>query len=255
MTDPYTSENPISPNTPQKISGVLRNALNLYKKGFLQIFLLVIIYGLWTYFSVYVGLNYFLGKPWHLIYHIFVAFIALLLYAPIIYRLSAIHHQQSISIKEAFEKTIKRLLKLFFASLLYLVSVFFGGVFLIIPGIFLVFSLCFYSLLILLEDKGILDSLSESFDLVRKSWWRTMTVLLIALIIPLSIHTSNLVLTKLSIQFTWQNFSVNTLTTILFTPFFIATMLCQLQDLKLRRQKKYAAQKAASKEEKEIHIG
>lgn len=65
------------------------------------------------------------------------------------------------------------------ATLLFIFIVIVGSFFLIIPGIYFAIALPFYHQAIVYRDAGIIESLQESFRLVRGHWWEIFAILFI----------------------------------------------------------------------------
>lgn len=77
----------------------------------------------------------------------------------------------------AFSAGLPKVLPLLGGSLLFVLVVAVGCLLLLIPGIILMFSLMFFTYLVVLEDKGVVDSLKTSHGLVWGNWWRTVAIL------------------------------------------------------------------------------
>ncbi|VAW52398.1 hypothetical protein MNBD_GAMMA06-777 [hydrothermal vent metagenome] len=77
----------------------------------------------------------------------------------------------------------KKTLPVFLAMLLYMLAMMLGFVLLVIPGLILMLTLLFFQVLIVTEDKGIIESLKASHNLVWGNYWRTATVITIPLFV------------------------------------------------------------------------
>ena len=82
--------------------------------------------------------------------------------------------ERKVSIKEAAKLVTKRYIFLLGAGILYILIVGGGLLALIIPGIFLAIKLFFYDYLILLDNKGIIESLKESWRITKGNFWKIM---------------------------------------------------------------------------------
>lgn len=71
-----------------------------------------------------------------------------------------------------------RFLPLAVASVIYGIAVFLGILVLVIPGIFLLIKLIFYKQTVILDDKSAIDSLKESWKLLKGNWWKVFAVAL-----------------------------------------------------------------------------
>lgn len=87
------------------------------------------------------------------------------------------------NLAKAFNFTIYKLAPLLAAGLISGVLVVLGLVLFVIPGIIvaLIFSLAVP--VIIIEDRGVFESLERSRRLVDRSWWKTFAVLLLVLIV------------------------------------------------------------------------
>lgn len=123
-------------------------------------------------------------------------------------------------------------------------NAFISGFLLIVQFIlvsYVYFSLCFYLPIILVENKGIFSSLSESMYLVWRNWWRTMVVQLTPWVLYLVFLGFFRSVTHL--QFNYQyglvvNLLVAAVYIILFAAFIpwpAATLMVQLRDLEIRK--------------------
>jgi hypothetical protein len=124
-----------------------------------------------------------------------------------------------------------------------------GLILLIIPCLILMVSLALCFNIALLEDKGPVDSLTESHRLVWGNWWRTAAILTVGFIIIFVIYliagmiigvitplvvlgggTDNVLLISLV-----SGLLVGVLMSLLVTPFYISLAIAIYWDLKLRK--------------------
>lgn len=73
--------------------------------------------------------------------------------------------------------SIKKMVPFFIVNILYVLSVLLGSLLLIIPGILLTIYFVCASYLVVITDKGIINSFKDSYALVKGSWWHASTVL------------------------------------------------------------------------------
>lgn len=154
-----------------------------------------------------------------------------------------------------FVRGLRKVLPVLLATLCYSLLCGLGLVLLVVPGVILMLSLIFYWFLILFEDAGIGESLSASHRLVWGNWWRTATVVTVAMLVyfapqmilgaiagvafaigggidentdmeTLQTGTAGLMLAFGLIQ---------ALATALLLPMMASVMLVQLRDLQLRK--------------------
>ena len=82
-----------------------------------------------------------------------------------------------------FSAGLSKVLPLIGAAILFVLAMLIGFVLLVVPGLILLISLVFFSYLIVLENKGAIEALKASHNLVWGSWWRTATVMTVASVI------------------------------------------------------------------------
>lgn len=98
------------------------------------------------------------------------------LYLATLCRVGAIAYNQSLSIGTCLTKGSRCLFPVILATILYTLAMMGGFLLLIIPGIVVWISLIFYTLCIVLEGDGVMESLRHSHRLVKGNWWRTATI-------------------------------------------------------------------------------
>ena len=129
------------------------------------------------------------------------------------------------------------------STLLFIASMFVGFILLIVPGVILSVSFFLYGPIIILERRGVSESLLESFRLVQGNWWHTAIVqtfgfggMLLtagAFLWLLDLLVAALALAGHSVQVI--EIAAAAAVAIVTTPFSIALMLEIYRDLKLRR--------------------
>ena len=101
------------------------------------------------------------------------------LYLAIICRVGGIAYGQNLSLGACMATGLRRLLAVIFATILYSLAVMGGFLALLVPGFILWVSLIFYTLCIILEGDGALESLRHSHRLVWGNWWRTFVICMV----------------------------------------------------------------------------
>lgn len=86
---------------------------------------------------------------------------------------------QSFTIKETYRFAWKKLWKFSLLSILFSIIVGFGGILLIIPGVYLYISYYFSKFILLEGDNGVLSSLGKSRNLVKGRFWKVFGRVLI----------------------------------------------------------------------------
>lgn len=82
-------------------------------------------------------------------------------------------------LSEAVALSVRKLIPLLVMYILYFLIVVFGSILLVIPGIFLSIKLFYSQYFILFENKGVIESLRSSWQIVKRNWWRTFALFLI----------------------------------------------------------------------------
>ena len=97
-------------------------------------------------------------------------------YLAVLCRIGGIAYAQNLSIGACMSTALRRIIPVVLATILFSLAMMVGFLLFIIPGLILWVSLIFYSLCIVLEDDGILESLRHSHRLVWGNWWRTSVI-------------------------------------------------------------------------------
>lgn len=92
---------------------------------------------------------------------------------------------EKVNTANVWPKVFASILPVFAASILYSILMIVGFVLCIIPGIILAVYLYFYMYVYIVEDRGVVDSLQRSYELVRGNWWVTFGYLVVFGIISL----------------------------------------------------------------------
>ncbi|WP_319228956.1 hypothetical protein [Draconibacterium orientale] len=69
------------------------------------------------------------------------------------------------------------------ANLIFVIIVFFGAMMCLLPGLYFANTFSLVVFILIFEKKGISDALSRSWKLVNSSWWNTLLINLVAIII------------------------------------------------------------------------
>lgn len=141
-------------------------------------------------------------------------------------------------VKEALFKTLRVIPVLIVATLFYAIFVSVGFTLLLLPGLILYAYLGIYSQTVAFENKGFISSLLRSRELVRGSFWKVFSILLILLIISnVIVFGSELILiTSLSVYPLWLEVAVYTLLYMLMMPFVASLYSFLYFDLRSRQE-------------------
>src|SRR5690606_33773263 len=99
--------------------------------------------------------------------------LSLLLWTPVIAKIHAVQHGESMTAGEAMSVGLRRFPVVLGVALLMTVVLGLGFMLFVIPGIYLLVKLAFAPVAAVTESKGVIDSFRYSFELLRGRWWRT----------------------------------------------------------------------------------
>ncbi len=150
---------------------------------------------------------------------------------------------RQIGFGTAARAAARRVVAMILGTVSYVLVVGLGLVLLVVPGMILMVSLYLFLPAIVLDGKGIVESLNYSHKLVWGNWWRTTAIATIALIIiyllyvVVGIAASFIVIaggTDAATLFLLQT-TVTLVGGLLVTPFFVSLYLEIYRDLKMRK--------------------
>jgi len=241
------------PNKPEQTTTVLTTGLSLYKTS------------IWTIFPLSLASNIFIFLPFilapfleplqtiddqafinlPLLFLTIIAWlIAYLLISAVIFRQHCIEHHIENSLKATLIISINNFIPLVLLGILYSIIIFCGTILLVLPGMFLAFSLMFSFLLRITDKTPILQSLIRSHRLVWGSWWRTTLLVSIPLLLNFAL-TQIVFLSLLSLllhqgitelQAYWLALLSYLFLQTFLNPLIFAVSLIVLNDLKLRQK-------------------
>lgn len=119
-----------------------------------------------------------------------------------------------------------------------------GFFLLLLPGIFIYISCLFYLLFILVERRGIIDSLKASFNMIWGHWWRTFGTIFVPVVVFLVVMfvLQTLLGVTLVLERTqdikkvfWDDYLLMMLMISIFIPWFVATIITIFETLRNRR--------------------
>ena len=235
----------VRPTQPSSVSEVLADGFSLFKASiasvYAPVFVLALIMGL-------MGLEAGPDVVAHIDFgvvdwlSVLVSFAAsIYMYGVVTARAHDIASGDAGEIRASLDIAARRLIAMAAVYVMYGIAIVGGTLLLIVPGIFLTVALFASVLLPITEERGPVDSLRESFALVRGYWWRTLAVLVIvtAILVVPSVVMSTIMASALSFETNWVGKAGSTLTYAVFTPFIVPLATCLIyatyQDLRLRR--------------------
>ncbi|MCP5178459.1 MAG: hypothetical protein H6993_11005 [Pseudomonadales bacterium] len=246
----------VRPTSPLTISGVLDQGFKLYTSAFRPVLGLAILTGIASALpnaaltllgvdaedaeSIMASLALFLP----------IMLIGLLLYGvfylALVIRLHAFTQDDDPGIARCLSRASWKLIPVTLSTILFSLIVFAGLLLLLVPGMILAVYLSYYVLAITLDDRGPVDGLKYSLDLVRGYWWRCAIIATMAVIIT-GVAGALVGLASATVQFAGDVTlikSVNLIVSLLvspainaiFIPLNVAFAITLYQDLKLRKE-------------------
>jgi hypothetical protein len=189
------------PTVPQSIGGVLDDTLQLYKASFascwLPALLTALVAGAFAFFVVapltsglpqanplLAVMNRYkdLGPGYNL-EKIAVWVVTLLFNGMMIANIAAVSRAQTPDFGSSLSLSLRRLLAMIGATLLYGLVVGVGFVLLIIPGIYVAVRLMLFLVPLIVEPEGPATALGTSWRLVGGNWWRALIVVSVLFVI------------------------------------------------------------------------
>ena len=253
----------IRPAQPQSIGGVLDTTFQLYKASVVKMIPLSVLMsvaeaptsvffftqgGAATSTNPYAVLE-LMGSPTFLL----VAFVQLILTTWVMsagyLKVGAIGAGGDLGIGAALQKALTRLPSLVVMIIVVFIALIIALILLIVPFFILTVSLALCYTLVMLEDRGPIEALSESHRLVWGNWWRTAAILTVGFIIIFVISMVAGVITGVLTPLlvlgggaayvlllsTIVGWVVGVGMNVLLAPFYIALPITVYWDLKLRK--------------------
>jgi hypothetical protein len=248
------------PTAPLPIGGVVDDAIKLYRASFRSCWLIALIGSLIAgafgiYLTLYArdagismsglaALQIYRQPPVIALYLLEIV-LSLAFYGALIAMQNTVGAGPAqLSVGEAIGIGFTRLGRAVIAAFSSWVVVVVGLLLLLIPGIYLLGVLCLWPVALYGEDAGAIDSLFASGRLIKGHWWRSSTILTIALIIILVLSVlAGLIAGALvavwrrdltTAQLVIQLFSIAA--SVFVQPMIPAVLIAIYRDLKLRRE-------------------
>jgi hypothetical protein len=258
----------IQPSQPQGVGGVLDTAFQLYKSSLAVVWpisLLLAIVGMpptlyWMFSgralpdvdsigaTVGLSLGFDPADPIGSLVGLISGVLTMWMMSALYLKQRAVGSDRQLSVGGAVNLALRRLGPLLGATILFVVAVVAGLLLLIVPGLILMVSLIMYTALLLFENKGVVDSLSGSYRMVRGNWWRSSAILAVASILVLVIFVALGVVALIVAPFAGLAMAdvvmvtlvgelvFNAAFNVFVMPFFTAVMIALYWDLKLRKE-------------------
>ena len=178
---------------PRGTVGVFKNGWSLFMAAFSSLWMLALAAGLLnSWFGVYSDLHpeVLEGGSFGMLALSFVStLLGMLLTMIMLRRLDNIARGLLADLDDEFNVAMRAFLPFLLSSLLYFLACMIGLVVLIIPGIYVGVAFGFYSMYLVLEGRGPIDSLAASFRLVEGQWWYAfgfMVLLVVAAVVTIT---------------------------------------------------------------------
>lgn len=165
-------------------------------------------------------------------------------------KIGAIGTGSDLGLGAALQQAVTRLPTIVLMTILFGIAVAIGCILLLVPGFILMVSLALCFNTALFENKGPVDSLTESHRLVWGNWWRTAAILTVGFIVIFVIYMLAALIIGLIMPFMVfgagasenvllismiSGLLIGVLMSLLVTPFYISLAIATYWDLKLRK--------------------
>ena len=181
--------------------------------------------------------------------------IVFLINITMIYHFHQIMQKNTPQFFDSFKVGFRKYIPFLAVFILYSLIVIIGYICLILPGIYLVFALMFAPYLLITQNLRIIESIKQSWGLVKNNWWRTLGTLLLGIlmqIVFLGIMLSIVFCIALLVALVYQmishfipasivmfsDFALVILISFLYciaVAFLIFLILCMMYDLQIRK--------------------
>lgn len=190
----------VRPSAPSSIGGVVDDAIRLYRSSFNRTWKLSVGFAIaLTVVGIAIGLAIpgwysavrmtpqqaagLFRSPVVIGSYLLIFLIECLFYGALLASENAVARGEPASGGVAVMVALRRLPATVLASLVFLIGTCVGFILLLIPGIWLWGKLQLWPAALFAEDDGAMAALGSSWNLTRGRWWRSVTILTVALII------------------------------------------------------------------------
>ena len=250
----------VRPTAPLPIGGVVDDAIKLYRESFARCWPIALVGSLimgtfGIFLAIYVrnagigltgmALLQIYGQPPVLALYLLQSVLSLAFYGALIASLNAVALGDTpLSFGEAIAIGFTRLGRAVVSGVVWWAIIVIGLILLLVPGIYFLGALCLWPVALYAEDAGAMQALQYSRDLIKGHWWRSSTILTIAVIIILvfsmvvgliagvlaAISRHDVTTAQLVIQV------VSMAANVFVLPMIPAVLLVMYRDLQLRRE-------------------
>lgn len=240
------------PTEPQTIGNILDSGFRLYFSSFKHIALFALgmaLAGLVPSFMINTsdpsGLGVLANLPLFYGSLLIVSIVNFIFIGAMIHRMNSVTSEQLSGIGSSLRIGLRKFLPMFAMSLLYGLAVMAGTILLIIPGIFLSVAFILAHIALITENRGPIDALGRSWELVKNNWWRTFIIISVAFFIYMMLYSVFVMIYGVTIAMSgpeaFAEYAIyldagGALVNLFCYPMLIAIMLAQFSDLRLRRE-------------------
>jgi hypothetical protein len=250
------------PSAPLSIGLVIDSAIRLYRATFSRMWLLALVYAgivgvatiAWALALQKVGVvvgrtdprQVFaaLLSPRMVAGFVVTMVVSVVFYGALLARLTAFTRGDESSFGSAIAAGLRHLPGMVLATILMTLALVAGLIALIIPGLYVGGRLQLWMIVMFAEDASALDSLSRSWQLTRKRWWRAAGIFTIALILVYVLELAFGIIAGIVVALTHVDQIDQMIITQLFTvasnvivtPLFAGLFLAMYHDFKLRSE-------------------
>lgn len=240
------------PSEPQTIGNVLDAGFRLYFRSFKYIVLFALVMALMGLVPSLLikpgdpsGVDVLANLPLFYGLLMIVSIFNFIFIGAMIHRMNSVTTGQVSLIGSSLTVGVRKFLPMFAMSLLYGLAVMAGTILLIIPGIFLSIAFILGHIALITENRGPIDALGRSWELVKNNWWRTFVIISVGFFIYMMLYSVFAMIYGVSIamsgpeafaEYAFFLDAGGALVNLFCYPMLIAIMLAQFSDLRLRRE-------------------
>lgn len=162
-----------------------------------------------------------------------------------IWRIHSQTQGELCSIGDAFTVGLRRFIPLALLNILYMLAWVAGMLLFFIPGVFLSIAFIYSGIAMITENRGPIDSLGRSWDMVKNNWWRTMVLVSVAMMIYMVLFSVLALVFGITVSMSdpdsFVEFAIyiefaNAIIIMLVMPLLASIMITGFNDVVLRRE-------------------
>lgn len=232
-------------------SDILESGFKLYKSSYKRVSLLAFIASFfflaplyWPYITLTSEVHISQHSVTHLLMLTISWLLSLIFSLGLLFKLHCLCSGIHNSTMQAIKQSLYRFVSVLLVGALYLIIVFSGTMLLIVPGFILSITLMFSFMMVINENKGVLQSLLASHQLVWGNWWHTFIVMSVPLLLNIIIMLLAFVLlvsifSKTLFHITgwyYYVFALHTILQSLLLPLTFSIALVLFNDLRIKQR-------------------